>query len=64
MLCTENDFTSDFWEQSPVNERSNALELLVLVTLNLYYYGLQFVIFMFLNQNVQFDSFIVFTSQD
>jgi hypothetical protein len=33
MQCTENDFTSDFWEQSPVNERSNALELLVLVTL-------------------------------
>jgi hypothetical protein len=34
------------------------------VTPNLYYYRLQFIMFMFLNKNVRFDSFTGFTAQD
>ena len=70
MQCTENDFpffgfTSDFWEQSPVNEGPISLGLLVLTLYQtLYYYRLQFIIFTFLNQNVQFGSFLVFILQD
>ena len=70
MQCAENDFTffgftSDFSEQSPVNEGPIALVLLVLTLhRNPCYYRLQFIILMFLNQNVQVDSFLVFTSQD
>jgi hypothetical protein len=58
-------FTFDFWEQSPANEGPITLELLVTkLHRNPCYYRLQLILFMFLNQNVQFDSFLVFTSQD
>jgi len=70
MQYTENYFTffcftSDIWEQSLVNEGPISLLLLVSnLHQNPYYYGLQVIIFLFLNQNVQFDSFLVFTLQD
>jgi len=70
MQCTENDFTffgftSEIWQQSPVNEGPIALELFVSkLHRNPCYYRSQFVILKFLNQNVQFDSFRVFASQD
>jgi len=70
MQCTENGFTffgftSEILEQSPLNEGPVALELLVSkLDRNPCYYRSQFVMFKFLNQNVQFDSFRVFASQD
>ena len=69
MQCAENDlhfFVSRLISQNKVLwMKGQLLELLVSkLHWNPCYYRLQFVIFMFLNKNVQFDSVLVYTYQD